>query len=117
MTGNDKGIILQTKPGIHLNVVYKTIQGLGLDLWCLAPLSTICHYIVAVSDLPYIEFFNIYTSYILILKHCYSGCKIYSNAINMGIYLNCFEFEPHSWRSVLDTTLFDKVCQGLATDR
>jgi hypothetical protein len=21
------------------------------------------------------------------------------------------EFEPHSWRDVLDTTLFDKVCQ------
>jgi hypothetical protein len=42
MTGNDKGIILQTKPGIHLNIVYKTIQGLGLDLWCLTPLSTIC---------------------------------------------------------------------------
>jgi hypothetical protein len=52
---------------------------------------------IKVPDLPYIEFFNIYTSYILILKHCYSGCKIYSNAINMGIYLNCFEFEPHSW--------------------
>ena len=72
---------------------------------------------IKVPDLPYIEFFNIYASYIFILKHCYSGCKIYLNAINMGIYLNCFEFEPHSWRSVLDTTLFDKVCQGLATDR
>jgi hypothetical protein len=70
---------------------------------------------IKVPDLPYIEFFNIYASYIFILKHCYSGCKIYSNAINMGIYLNCFEFEPHSWRSVLDTTLFDKVCQWRGT--
>jgi hypothetical protein len=26
----------------YLNIVYKTIQGLGLDLWCLTPLSTIC---------------------------------------------------------------------------
>ena len=26
------------------------------------------------------------------------------------------EFEPHSWRDVLDTTLCDKVCQCLATD-
>jgi hypothetical protein len=25
------------------------------------------------------------------------------------------EFEPHSWRGVLDTTLCDKVCQWLAT--
>ena len=25
------------------------------------------------------------------------------------------EFEPHSWRGVLDATLCDKVCQRLAT--
>ena len=25
-------------------------------------------------------------------------------------HLSC-EFEPHSWRGVLDTTLCDKVCQ------
>ena len=25
-------------------------------------------------------------------------------------HLSC-EFEPHSWRGVLDTTLYDKVCQ------
>ena len=29
-------------------------------------------------------------------------------------YLSC-EFEPHSWRGVLEKTLCDKVCQGLAT--
>ena len=27
----------------------------------------------------------------------------------------CCEFEPRSWRGVLDTTLLDKVCQWLAT--
>ena len=27
------------------------------------------------------------------------------------------EFEPRSWRGVLDTTLCDKVCQSLATGR
>jgi hypothetical protein len=29
-------------------------------------------------------------------------------------HLSC-ELEPHSWRSVLDKTLCDKVCQWLAT--
>jgi hypothetical protein len=29
-------------------------------------------------------------------------------------HLSC-EFEPHSWRGVLDKTLCDKVCQWLAT--
>ena len=29
----------------------------------------------------------------------------------------CCEFEPHSWRGVLDTTLCDKVCQWLAAGR
>jgi hypothetical protein len=28
-----------------------------------------------------------------------------------------YEFEPRSWRGVLDTTLCDKVCQRLATGR
>jgi hypothetical protein len=27
------------------------------------------------------------------------------------------EFEPHSWRGVLDTTLRDKVCQWLVAGR
>ena len=29
-------------------------------------------------------------------------------------HLSC-EFEPHSWRGVLDKTVCDKVCQWLAT--
>ena len=29
-------------------------------------------------------------------------------------HLSC-EFEPHSWRGVLDKTLCDKVCEWLAT--
>ena len=29
----------------------------------------------------------------------------------------CCEFKLRSWRGVLDTTLFDKVCQWLATGR
>ena len=35
----------------------------------------------------------------------------------IGAYhpLRC-EFEPRSWRGVLDTTLYDKVCQWLVTD-
>jgi hypothetical protein len=28
-----------------------------------------------------------------------------------------FQFEPHSWRGVLDTTLCDKICQWFATRR
>ena len=35
-------------------------------------------------------------------------------AISSYHHLSC-EFEPHSWRGVLDATLFDKVCQWLAT--
>ena len=31
------------------------------------------------------------------------------------IHLPSCEFEPHSWRGVLDTTLCDSVCQWLAT--
>jgi len=27
------------------------------------------------------------------------------------------EFEPHSWRGVVDATLYDKFCQWLATGR
>jgi hypothetical protein len=34
---------------------------------------------------------------------------------NIHHFTNC-EFEPHSWRGTLDTTLCDEVCQLLATD-
>ena len=37
-------------------------------------------------------------------------------AISAYHRLSC-EFEPRSWQGVLDTTLCDKVCQWLATDR
>jgi len=37
-------------------------------------------------------------------------------AISAYQYLSC-EFEPHSWQGVLDTTLYDNVCQWLATGR
>ena len=37
-------------------------------------------------------------------------------AISAYHHLSC-EFEPHSWRAVLDTTLCDKVYQWLATGR
>jgi hypothetical protein len=36
-----------------------------------------------------------------------------ASAINAYIHYNC-EFEPRSWQGVLDTTLYDKVCQWLA---
>jgi len=32
-------------------------------------------------------------------------------------YHLCCDFESHLWRSVLDTTLCDKVCQWFAADR
>jgi hypothetical protein len=35
-------------------------------------------------------------------------------AINAYHHKSC-EFKSRSWRGVLDTTLLDKVCQGLAT--
>ena len=37
-------------------------------------------------------------------------------AISAYQHWSC-EFESHSWRGVLDTTLCDKVCQWLATGR
>ena len=37
-------------------------------------------------------------------------------AISSYHHLSC-EFEPRSWQDVLDTTLFDKVCQWLTTSR
>jgi hypothetical protein len=37
-------------------------------------------------------------------------------AINAYHHWSC-EFEPRSWWGVLDTTLFDKVCQWFATGR
>ena len=37
-------------------------------------------------------------------------------AISAYHHKNC-EFEPRSWRDVLDTTLCDKVCQLLTADR
>ena len=36
---------------------------------------------------------------------------------NRAYHHLCREFEPCSWRGVLDTTLCDKVCQWLATDQ
>jgi hypothetical protein len=40
-----------------------------------------------------------------------------SCAISAYHHWCCCEFEPRSWRDVLDTTLCDKVCQWLATGR
>ena len=48
----------------------------------------------------------------VITIQCIPGAIIY--AISAYHYLSC-EFEPRSWRDVLDTTLCDKVCQWLAT--
>ena len=46
-----------------------------------------------------------------------NGSWIYSScAISAYHHYNC-EFEPSSWRGVLDTTLCDKVCQWLARGR
>jgi NRPS condensation-like uncharacterized protein len=44
----------------------------------------------------------------VITIQCIPGAIIY--AISAYHYLSC-EFEPRSWRDVLDTTLCDKVCQ------
>ena len=49
-------------------------------------------------------------------KECRRGCDhmvvgvTTTCAISAYHYLSC-EFEPRSWRDVLDTTLCDKVCQ------
>jgi len=47
-----------------------------------------------------------------------SDCMVvgFTNTCVMNAYhhLSC-EFEPCSWRSVLNTTLCDKVCQRFAT--
>jgi hypothetical protein len=40
--------------------------------------------------------------------------KMFSHSKNEDLKNSC-EFEPHSWRGVLDTTLCDQVCQWLAT--
>ena len=37
--------------------------------------------------------------------------------IQVWLHISNSEYEPRSWRRVLDTTLCDKVCQWLATDR
>ena len=39
-----------------------------------------------------------------------------SGTISVFHHKSC-EFEPRPWRGVLDTTLYDKVCQLLATGR
>ena len=33
----------------------------------------------------------------------------------ISAYHHCCEFEPRPWQGVLDTTIYDKVCQWLAT--
>ena len=40
---------------------------------------------------------------------------IYNYLYNQCLSQQICEFEPHSWQGVLDTTLYDKDCQWLAT--
>ena len=43
------------------------------------------------------------------------GSWIYNYLCNRAYHHLSCEFEPHSWRGLLDKTLCDKVCQWLAT--
>ena len=43
------------------------------------------------------------------------GCIVVSWIQSVPITIKSCEFESCSWRGVLDTTLYDKVCQWLAT--
>jgi hypothetical protein len=53
----------------------------------------------------------------------YTGCfnQIVGASLSYGGCINkkliLIEFESHSWRGVLNTTLCDKICQWLATGR
>jgi hypothetical protein len=65
-------------------------------------------------------FFESHTIPVLIC--CITISKL--GKVNIVFLFICFwsrwnpcEFEHRSWRGVLDTTLWDKVCQWLATDR
>ena len=54
-------------------------------------------------------------------KSMYTQCSFTIHTTTCTITINTYhhyscEFEPHSWRGVLDTTLCDNVCQWLATD-
>jgi len=45
------------------------------------------------------------------LLYIYNGLKsLHDTTISAYLHLSC-EFEPRSWRGVLDTTLCDNVCQ------
>jgi hypothetical protein len=69
-----------------------TIQQIALTLW---PKGVLC-YALHTQTFMVVEFT---TTCAIIAYH----------------HLSC-EFEPHSWRGVLDKTVCDKVCQWLATD-
>ena len=65
-------------------------------------------------------FFESHT--IPVLIYCITISKL--GKVNIVFLFICFwsrwnpcEFENRSWRGVLNTTLWDKVCQWLATDR
>ena len=45
-------------------------------------------------------------------RRCSNGVVVgFTTTYAISTYRNYCEFEPRSWRGVLDTTLCDKVCQ------
>jgi hypothetical protein len=72
-----------------------------------------------VSDLFYpcdftSQYIKMKTSIVCVFQLCLGTVVIC--AITAYHYLSC-EFEPCSWRGVLDTTLYDKVCQWPSKSR
>jgi hypothetical protein len=57
-----------------------------------------------------------YSNLLLLEVPIYTLSHTCDSAISAYHYYSC-EFEPRSWRDVLDTTLCNKVCQWLVTGR
>jgi hypothetical protein len=51
------------------------------------------------------------TSYVLVLFVFRGDCSFVDIGGIVDHQCLCYEFEPRLWRGVLDTTLYDKVCQ------
>jgi hypothetical protein len=89
--------------------------------------SRIYHYVILNATLWkdfYIQLYSWLWSHFIVSIECavvvvvvwYTCSWIYNYLCKISVYhhLSC-EFESRSWRGILDTTLYDKVCKWLAT--